>query len=52
MVQQTTRWTGEKVFKILDKDMGQLSYSGYTTYEVAKDICAKKNKLEEEQNEN
>ena len=48
MVQKTTRWSGEEVFKILDKDMRHLSLSGYTNYEDAKNICAKKNQKEQE----
>lgn len=46
MVKKTTRWTGEEVFKILDKDMRWLSFSGYTTYDAAKEVCAKKNDQE------
>jgi len=43
MVQKTYRWNGEEAFKILDKDMGRLAFASYTTYEVAKNVCAKKN---------
>ena len=53
IVQKSARWNGyEEIFKIFDKDMAQLSYSGYTTYEIAKNICASKNKLDEEKNGN
>jgi len=46
MVQKATRWNGEEVFKILDKDMGRFSYASYTTYEAAKEACAYKNLLD------
>ena len=46
MVKKTERWNGEEIFKILDKDMGQLSYTGYTTYDAAKEVCEYKNSLD------
>ena len=46
MVQKSKCWTGEEVFKILDKDLGRLSYASYITYEAARDVCAHKNSLE------
>ena len=48
MVQQTTRWSGEEVFKILDKDTRRLSLTGYINYETAKSVCSKKNQKEQE----
>lgn len=48
MVQKTARWSGEEVFKILDKDTRQLSSTGYTNYEAAKSVCSKKNQKEQE----
>ena len=47
MVQKSKRWTGEEVFKILDKDMGWLLYASYITYEAARDVCAHKNSLDD-----
>ena len=49
MVQKSKRWTGEEVFKILDKDMGWLLYASYITYEAARDVCAHKNALENQE---
>jgi len=48
MVQKTTRWSGEDVFKILDKDTRRLSLTGYINYETAKSVCSKKNQKEQE----
>jgi len=36
-------WDGQTVFKILDKDTGNLSFGCYTNYEIAKTVCTGKN---------